>query len=413
MLKINKLYLIIVSLFSLTFAATSNAATFVMEKRNTNFSIDGNNGAIQSQQVYLWNTNTNNVNQNWVQLDRGNGFYSYRKQNTNMCLDGGNGGARRQPVILWPCNSSNQNQHWKKIKVFNGTEIYRMEKRNAPGFSIDGNVGAGRRQAIYLWDSNSNNINQQWDFIRTDTNTPAPSPSPTNPPTSCNVPHDVLPMDYWKITIPFTSPQGGSDGNTNEADEVDWPAIASYERSPYFTNSGCNYVQFRAHVGGATTNGSGYPRSELREMNYRGNETSWSSGSGTHTLEVDLRVTQLPPVKSHITVMQIHGGGDDIITFRLENSKLFLEIDGSDGPVATSSYTLGQRVKLKFVVSNNQTRAYYNGSLFHTHNQSYSGAYFKTGAYTQSACGGNNDVSGESCSSFGEVEIFDINLSHN
>ena len=393
---------------ALSLSGICHAATFVMEKQSTDFAIDGNNGAIQGQQIYLWDTNLSNANQNWVQLNRGGGYYSYRKQNTNLCLDGGNGGARRQPVILWPCDSNNQNQHWRKVKVFNGTEIYRMEKRNAPGFSIDGNGGGSPRQAIYLWDSNSNNINQQWNFIRTDNAQPPPPP-----PGSCSVPHDVLPMDYWKITIPFTSPNGGSDGNGNRASEVDWPDIASYERSPYFTNSGCSYVQFRAHVGGATTGGSGFPRSELREMNFRGNEASWSSNSGTHSLEVDIRVTQLPPVKPHITIMQIHDGNDDIITFRLEREKLFLEIDGRDGPTATSNYSLGTRVRIRFEVSNNQTRAYFNGDLFHVHNQSFSGAYFKTGAYTQSACSGSKDVPGESCSSYGEVEIFDIDLIHN
>ncbi|MEO1230793.1 MAG: polysaccharide lyase family 7 protein [Myxococcota bacterium] len=390
----------------LSLSSTSSAATFVLEKQGTNHSIDGNNGATQGQALYLWSTSLSNVNQNWVQLNRGGGYYSYRKQNTNLCMDGQNGGARRQAILLEPCSTNNHNQHWRKVKVFNGTEIYRLEKRNAPGFSIDGNGGAANQQGIYLWNSNSSNVNQQWDFIRTDQAPP--------PPTSgCSVPHDVLPMDYWKITIPFTSASGGSGGNTNKAAEVDWPNISTYERSPYFTNSGCNYVQFRAHVGGATTNGSGYPRSELREMNYRGSETSWSSGSGTHSMEVDLRVTALPPVKDHITVMQIHDGGDDVITFRLEGSKLFLEVNGSDGPVATSNYTLGTRVRLKFVVSNNQTRCYFNGSLFHTHNESYSGAYFKTGAYVQSACSGSKDVPGESCSSYGEVEIFDIDLSHN
>ncbi|MEM7674363.1 MAG: RICIN domain-containing protein, partial [Myxococcota bacterium] len=120
------------------------AATFVMEKQNTDFAVDGNGGAIQGQQIYLWNTNLDNLNQNWVQLNRGGGYYSYRKENTNLCLDGGNGAARGQPVILWPCSTNNQNQHWRKVKVFNGTEIYRMEKRNAPGFSIDGG-GRGSR----------------------------------------------------------------------------------------------------------------------------------------------------------------------------------------------------------------------------------------------------------------------------
>ena len=390
----------------LSLPAICHAATFVMEKQATDFAVDGNGGARQGQEVYLWNTRLSNVNQNWVQLNRGGGFYSYKKQNTNLCLDGGNGGARRQPIILWPCDANNHNQHWRKVKVFNGTEIYRMEKRNAPGYSIDGGNGGSRRQGIYLWSSNNNNINQQWNFIRTDNVLPPP-------PGSCSVPHDVLPMDYWKITIPFTSANGGSGGNQNDAAEINWPDIASYERAPYFTNSGCDYVQFRAHVGGATTDGSGYPRSELREMSFRGNEASWSSNNGNHSLEVDLRVTQLPPVKPHITIMQIHDGGDDVITFRLEGQKLFLEIDGSDGPVATPNYSLGTRIRIRFEVSNNQTRAYYNGELFHVYNQSYSGAYFKTGAYTQSACAGSKDVPGESCSSFGEVEIFDIDLSHN
>lgn len=390
--------LLLATLFAAPMAI--NAATFVMEKQNTSFSIDGAGGAVVGQQIYLWGTNTSNANQNWVQLDRGNGYYSYKKQNTNLCWDGGSGGARLQAVTLQTCDENDYDQHWLKVKVTSGTEIYRLEKRNASGYSIDGNNGAATQQAIYLWDSNSNNVNQQWDFIRTDV------------ATTCSVPHDALSMDYWKVTIPFTSASGGSDGNTNSAAEVDWPNIATYERSPYFTNSGCDYVQFRAHAGGATTSGSGYPRSELREMNYQGSEASWSSGSGTHTMEVTLRVTNLPVVKPHITIMQIHDGNDDIITFRLEGTKLLLEIDGSDGPVANSSYSLGTTVTIKFVVSNNQTKAYYNGTLFHTLNQSYSGAYFKTGAYTQSACGGDKEVDGESCSAYGEVEIFDINLSH-
>ena len=146
----------------------THAATFVMEKNNQDFSIDGNNGAKIGQQLYLWNTNASNVNQNWVQLDRGNGYYSYKKQDTNLCWDGGNGGARLQAVTLQTCDEDNQNQHWKKVKVTTGTEIYRFEKRNASGWSIDGNGGAAQRQSLYLWNSNSNNVNQQWELTRTD-----------------------------------------------------------------------------------------------------------------------------------------------------------------------------------------------------------------------------------------------------
>jgi len=145
-----------------------NAATFVMEKNNQSFSIDGAGGAQQGQQIYLWGTNTNNANQQWDQIDHGDGYYSYRKYNTNLCWDGGDDGARRQAVTLETCDSSDLNQHWAKIKMVSGTEIYRFEKRNAPGFSIDGNGGGENLQAIYLWNSNDNNVNQQWDLIRTD-----------------------------------------------------------------------------------------------------------------------------------------------------------------------------------------------------------------------------------------------------
>lgn len=143
-------------------SSTIFAQTFNIQKRNTGFSIDGNNGAIQNQQTYLWQTSNNNVNQQWDEINRGSGFYSYQKRNTNLCLDGGKGGALRQAVILWPCSVSNQNQHWRKVSAAGGS--FRLEKRNSPGFSIDGNRGASNGQSLYLWNSDNNNINQQWVF---------------------------------------------------------------------------------------------------------------------------------------------------------------------------------------------------------------------------------------------------------
>ena len=62
----------------------ANAATFVIEKNKTSFSIDGSSGAKKGQQIYLWSSNNKNVNQQWVQLSRGNGYYSYKKSGTNL-----------------------------------------------------------------------------------------------------------------------------------------------------------------------------------------------------------------------------------------------------------------------------------------------------------------------------------------
>ncbi len=137
-----------------------NDPVVAFKKGNVNFGIDGNNGGANGQNVYLWSYNQNNVNQQWVEIDRGNGYYSYQKRNTNFCLDGGNGGADAQNVYLWTCGNNNQNQHWKKINIGNGN--VRLEKRNAPAFSIDGNNGGANGQNLYLWSSNSSNPNQQW-----------------------------------------------------------------------------------------------------------------------------------------------------------------------------------------------------------------------------------------------------------
>ena len=153
---------LVTSLLSMFACSAVSAQTYNLQKMNTEFSIDGNHGARQRQQVYLWGTDDNNVNQQWDEVNRGGGFYSYQKRNTNMCIDGGNGGAQAQAVILWPCSTTNQNQHWRKVSTANNS--FRLEKRNSTGFSIDGNHGGDFRQAVYLWESNSENINQQWVF---------------------------------------------------------------------------------------------------------------------------------------------------------------------------------------------------------------------------------------------------------
>lgn len=223
-----------------------------------------------------------------------------------------------------------------------------------------------------------------------------------------SLPANVLNLTNWKITLPIDGPDSGTN-----ADEITQPALATYSIDPYFKNNSTNTgVIFRAHTGGATTSGSGYPRSELREMTNNGaSNASWSSGSGTHTMEIDQAITHLPVVKAHIVAGQIHDSNDDVIVFRLEGTKLFIDINGDDGPTLTSNYVLGTRFKVKFVVSGNQTRCYYNDALIYTHNQSYSGAYFKAGAYTQSSCTGTPGSS-ESCSAYGEVVIYNLTVTH-
>jgi hypothetical protein len=150
--------------FNITVNGSSSGGTTVhLTKRNaSSFAIDGNNGGANGQQLYLWANDVNNVNQQWVEIDRGGGYYSYQKVNTNYCMDGGNGGANGQLVYLWTCDANNQNQQCQNVDAGSGN--YRLVKRNASGYSIDGGNGGANGQNLYLWASDANNQNQQWTF---------------------------------------------------------------------------------------------------------------------------------------------------------------------------------------------------------------------------------------------------------
>lgn len=224
---------------------------------------------------------------------------------------------------------------------------------------------------------------------------------------AATLPSQILNLTNWKITLPIDN---NGDG---KADEVKQPDLNGYSISPYFrvTSTGTGVI-FRARADGATTSGSGYPRSELREMKNNGTATAnWSSGSGTHTLEVEMSIKNLPAVKPHMIVSQIHDNTSDLLAFKITGSKLFIDNDDVNRATLTSSYSLGTRFTIKFVASGNKTKCYYNGVLKYTLNKSYSG-YFKTGAYVLSSCKGSKKVPGESCDAFGEVVIYRINLLH-
>lgn len=145
-----------------TTSSSSGGRAFLRKRNASNYALDGGNAGANGQNVYIWTANTFNVNQMWVEIDRGSGFFSYQKQGTNYCLDGGNGGSNGQNVYLWTCNSGNQNQHWKKVSM-SGSH-YRLEKRNAAAYSIDGGNGGANGQNLYLWTSNNGNQNQHWTF---------------------------------------------------------------------------------------------------------------------------------------------------------------------------------------------------------------------------------------------------------
>lgn len=222
---------------------------------------------------------------------------------------------------------------------------------------------------------------------------------------ACAYPAQVLDLTNWKETLPT-----GSSGSPTE---IRQSLLATFSKDPYFrVDSNCDSVIFRAPVNGVTTSGSGYPRSELREMTKSGTaNASWSTTSGTHTMIIDQAITAVPKSKKHVVAGQIHDSSDDVIVIRLEYPKLFIDINGQTGPTLDANYTLGKRFVVKFEASNGKIRVYYNGSSTpsHTLSKSGSGNYFKAGAYTQSNCSKESVCDS---SNYGEVAIYNLLVQH-
>ncbi|NRS88474.1 hypothetical protein HNQ02_001388 [Flavobacterium sp. 7E] len=154
-----------------TILKTTSKLVQIKKRNASNFAIDGNSGGADGQNVYLWLSDASNVNQQWIEIDHGNGYYSYQKENTNFCIDGNGGGVNGQNVYLWTYKEDNQNQQWKKVAMDSG--YFRLEKRNAPGFSLDGGSGGANGQNISLYDSSSTSQNLQWSITEITTTTAA------------------------------------------------------------------------------------------------------------------------------------------------------------------------------------------------------------------------------------------------
>jgi len=220
-------------------------------------------------------------------------------------------------------------------------------------------------------------------------------------------PGEILTLKNWKLTLPVNTDRNGNP------DEIKQPLLDTYTDEWFFTNKKQDAMVFKANAGGETTSGSNFPRSELREMLEDGKPSAvWSSSAGKHTLFIDQKVTHLPDVRKHIVVGQIHDADKYVVFFRLEDRKLLVSVNKGERITLDPNYELGTRFNVMFQVENNETKCYYNGVLKYTYKGNFEDAYFKAGAYVQSSCKGNKKVEGESCSAYGEVEIFNVWTKH-
>ena len=224
-------------------------------------------------------------------------------------------------------------------------------------------------------------------------------------------PAKLFDLANWKLTLPVTSAN-----DPTQPLEVLQPKLATYQLSPWFMLTPDNKgIIFRAPVNSPTTANSNYPRSELREMTNNGTqEFFWSSTKGTHTLFIDEAITATPKNKPDVVAGQIHGDTSDLLVIRLEGQNLYLTRSKANPVTLDDNYVLGKRFTVKFVASNGEIAVYYNNGAdpVYTLAKKVKQAYFKVGVYTQSNC--QTEGSPDLCSAdnYGEVVVYQAQVTH-
>ncbi len=142
-------------------------------------------------------------------------------------------------------------------------------------------------------------------------------------------------LSNWKITLPVD--QKGTVGGA----AVEVQNLSGYQNSKYFYTGSDGAMVFYAPVNGATTKGSSYARSELREMN--GSErAAWNLSTGgfmSATLEVDAAPNR-EGVGGRLVVGQIHGQDDELVRLYWENGTVYFANDRAGSGNTETKFTL-------------------------------------------------------------------------
>jgi hypothetical protein len=108
-----------------------------------------------------------------------------------------------------------------------------------------------------------------------------------------------------------------------------------YPATSHVTPNPDGSVTFLAHVDGAHTSGSKYPRSELREIKPDGSLAAWKLSDGG-TMTATLRIDAIPTLKDgtpgKAVIGQIHGKNDELIRLYWNNGVINFhnDISGTD-----------------------------------------------------------------------------------
>jgi hypothetical protein len=174
--------------------------------------------------------------------------------------------------------------------------------------------------------------------------------------------------------------QAAFSGYTEISELSQAQLVAGQNTDPQFLALSSGSVQFSARMDAPTTDGSSFPRSELREMatdgvtNYGFNPTS-----GVHWMRGRTKITQLTPVRPRIVIAQVHDAGSDLLAVCSQDSggatKLLLRVNGSSSmiPVMSALYTVGDVVDWQI---------YFNASYWAVYYQDFGTPFYDSTAHS-------------------------------
>lgn len=200
-------------------------------------------------------------------------------------------------------------------------------------------------------------------------------------------------LSHWYLGLPDT-------GSTS----IQPSQLTAGYTSPYFYTGTDGSMVFWAPVNGGTTEGSTYPRSELREL-ISGVDNStginWNA-FGTHTLTAQCRVTQVPSA-GKVIIGQIHGGSTPLCKIYYSNGTIYTRCHtqptgGSENQYEFGASALNTPINYELEVIDGVLRMTINGTT-HTFdfvtgsNWGTASFYFKAGSYCQDNIGQSDEGS--------------------
>lgn len=203
----------------------------------------------------------------------------------------------------------------------------------------------------------------------------------------------------WKVTVPYDS-DGNDSGNVSDPDDRNSDAEDYFdliEASEDFPNNfyvDGNEVIFTAHCGGATTSGSIYPRTELRQLDEDGDDNYFDLDDYQY-LDVTVRVLEVPTERPEVNMVQIHGPSDEPlrVEYNAGSDGLHLTInEDDDGWEDVIGYSLGDRLRVQVTVDDGRMWLVLNNLETGEVYDDIQGVdldddtgYFKVGCYLQSS----------------------------